>query len=311
MALNSTSASGCCAARLARPGSTISRVMTRTSSAVFLIWYLRWIGLVEMNVWMRGASAPLTASQQTRTSLLDGARQSGDARAATSRAISATESKSPLEAIGKPASMTSTPMRASCWAISSFSVSFMRRARRLFAVAQRGVEDLHVARAGGGAGGRLVAAGSPVMVGSVTSLTPPRVQADATGATRPGCLLCMREKRVAERPQVLGIPPRGEEEQRGESEAAGPAHEWGPPEGVRLSPCDAWSGDCMPGARGAAQANERSAAGGGCGDGERPRRFRTRRPGKALRMASRPLSPRTHEEVTRWRSSRRSLPTRR
>ena len=43
----------------------------------------------------------------------------------TSRAISATESKSPFETIGKPASMTSTPMRASCWAISSFSVSFI------------------------------------------------------------------------------------------------------------------------------------------------------------------------------------------
>ena len=37
------------------------------------------------------------------------------------RAIACTASKSPGEVIGKPASITSTPRRASCWAISSFS----------------------------------------------------------------------------------------------------------------------------------------------------------------------------------------------
>ena len=42
----------------------------------------------------------------------------------TSRAIARTASKSPGEAMGKPASMTSTPRRASWWAISSFSVAF-------------------------------------------------------------------------------------------------------------------------------------------------------------------------------------------
>src|SRR4051812_11463983 len=42
----------------------------------------------------------------------------------TSRAIARTASKSPGEAIGNPASMTSTPRRASCCAISSFSVVF-------------------------------------------------------------------------------------------------------------------------------------------------------------------------------------------
>ena len=42
----------------------------------------------------------------------------------TWRAIAWTASKSPGEAIGKPASMTSTPSRASWWAISSFSVVF-------------------------------------------------------------------------------------------------------------------------------------------------------------------------------------------
>ena len=39
----------------------------------------------------------------------------------TSREIASTASKSPGEAIGKPASMTSTFSRASWWAISSFS----------------------------------------------------------------------------------------------------------------------------------------------------------------------------------------------
>ena len=39
----------------------------------------------------------------------------------TLRAIVSTASKSPGEVIGKPASITSTPSRASCWAISTFS----------------------------------------------------------------------------------------------------------------------------------------------------------------------------------------------
>src|ERR1700744_4987976 len=39
----------------------------------------------------------------------------------TVRAMAWTASKSPGEVIGNPASMTSTPRRASCWAISSFS----------------------------------------------------------------------------------------------------------------------------------------------------------------------------------------------
>ena len=42
----------------------------------------------------------------------------------TSREMACTDSKSPGEVIGKPASMTSTPRRASCWAISSFSCWF-------------------------------------------------------------------------------------------------------------------------------------------------------------------------------------------
>ena len=43
----------------------------------------------------------------------------------TSRAMACTDSKSPGEAIGKPASMTSTPRAARARAISSFSPRFM------------------------------------------------------------------------------------------------------------------------------------------------------------------------------------------
>ena len=42
----------------------------------------------------------------------------------TPRAIASTASKSPGEVIGKPASITSTPRRASCCAISTFSCVF-------------------------------------------------------------------------------------------------------------------------------------------------------------------------------------------
>ena len=52
-----------------------------------------------------------------------------------------TASKSPGEAAGKPASMTSTRSRASCRATSSFSAAVSAGARRLLAVAQGGVED--------------------------------------------------------------------------------------------------------------------------------------------------------------------------
>ena len=53
-----------------------------------------------------------------------GARQARDHRSLTVREIACTASKSPGEVIGNPASITSTPRRASCWAISSFSCVF-------------------------------------------------------------------------------------------------------------------------------------------------------------------------------------------
>ena len=64
-------------------------------------------------------------------------------RAPTGRSP-ATASKSPWLAIGNPASMTSTPRRASCSAISSFSPTSSEMPGRLLAVAQGGVEDDHL-----------------------------------------------------------------------------------------------------------------------------------------------------------------------
>ena len=81
MALNSRSASGCVRDQVARQSVTMARVSASTSSGVFLIWYFMCTALVLMNVWMRGTSATLTASQQTADVLFDGPRQAGDARA--------------------------------------------------------------------------------------------------------------------------------------------------------------------------------------------------------------------------------------
>ena len=77
---------------------------------------------------------------------LVGAGEPADHRSLDLRAIASTASKSPGEVIGKPASITSTPSRASCWAISTFSCGVERDPRRLLAVAQRGVEDMDAAR---------------------------------------------------------------------------------------------------------------------------------------------------------------------
>ena len=77
-----------------------------------------------MNVWMRGRSESCTAFQAASMSPALARARPPMTGPATSRAIAWTASKSPGEAIGKPASMMSTPSRASWWAISSFSVLF-------------------------------------------------------------------------------------------------------------------------------------------------------------------------------------------
>ena len=74
-----------------------------------------------MKVWMRGRFAWRTASQQRSMSAkLARARPQITALSA-SLAISLTASKSPSEAMGKPASMMSTPISSRRVAICSFS----------------------------------------------------------------------------------------------------------------------------------------------------------------------------------------------
>ncbi len=83
-----------------------------------------WMSLVEMKVWMRGRSESLTAFQAASTSWALARARPQITGPWTSRAIACTASKSPGEEIGKPASMMSTPRRASWCAISSFSPLF-------------------------------------------------------------------------------------------------------------------------------------------------------------------------------------------
>ncbi len=136
IAICSTSAVNCGSERVASIGenstssqsafacATAARARPITSSRVFCIWNSMWMSDVETNVWMRGRSESLTAFHAASMSALLARASPAITGPCTSRAIASTASKSPGEAIGKPASMTSTCRRASCWAISSFSVVF-------------------------------------------------------------------------------------------------------------------------------------------------------------------------------------------
>ena len=80
---------------------------------------------VARKTWIRGFWAYWIASQaRSMSRSLHRARPQTD-EPATSAAMARTASKSPTEAIGNPASMTSTPSAASARAISSFSAMFM------------------------------------------------------------------------------------------------------------------------------------------------------------------------------------------
>ena len=80
-----------------------------------------WTSELEMKTWTRGRSASATALPAWSTS--SGTQRASDAMMGvrTSRQMVRTASKSPGELAAKPASMTSTPSRSSCLAISSFS----------------------------------------------------------------------------------------------------------------------------------------------------------------------------------------------
>ena len=82
-----------------------------------------WMSEVEMKVWIRGRGASLIAPHAASMSALCVRARPQIAGPSTLREIASTASKSPGEVIGKPASITSTPRRASC-AISTFSCVF-------------------------------------------------------------------------------------------------------------------------------------------------------------------------------------------
>src|SRR3954468_8604389 len=83
------------------------------------------MGLVAMKVWMRGRGA-LSRARAAR-SMSPGLQRASAATVTplNSLATLPTASKSPSEAIGKPASSTSTPRSTSCFAIRSFSATVM------------------------------------------------------------------------------------------------------------------------------------------------------------------------------------------
>ena len=80
-----------------------------------------WTGEVEMKVWMRPRLAGLIASPQRSMSFWPARARPATTAFLARLAISLTAAKSPSEAIGKPASMMSTPISSSSSATSSFS----------------------------------------------------------------------------------------------------------------------------------------------------------------------------------------------
>src|SRR3954447_15315689 len=116
--LNSTSSTS------ERAWATAARAWPSTSSRVDCSWWVMWMSLVEMNVWTRGRSLSRTASAARSMSAACARARPAITGPCTPRAIARAAWKSPGEAIGKPASITSTPSRASWCAISSFSFLF-------------------------------------------------------------------------------------------------------------------------------------------------------------------------------------------
>ena len=84
-------------------------------------------GEVDRKVWMRGRSAGRKASQARSISLTVARASPATALSLTRLAILFTASKSPRDAIGKPASMTSTPKRSRTSATWIFSSRFMEQ----------------------------------------------------------------------------------------------------------------------------------------------------------------------------------------
>ena len=101
-----------------------------------------WIFDVAMKMWMRAFSAWRTASHARSTSLKPVRDRPVMIGPRTVLAIASTDSKSPSDAIGKPASITSTPEARELVGDLELLADVERDAGRLFAVSQGRVEDL-------------------------------------------------------------------------------------------------------------------------------------------------------------------------
>mmetsp|Transcript_11203 Transcript_11203/g.28732 ORF Transcript_11203/g.28732 Transcript_11203/m.28732 type:complete len:280 (+) Transcript_11203:934-1773(+) len=109
---------------------TAATAFSTTSSGVILSLNFMWISEVAMKVCTRGLAAPFTASHARSRSgnlvrerpQMTGTWPSGPGSLPTSTAICRTASKSSGDAMGKPASMMSTPRRDRLRAMSSFSL---------------------------------------------------------------------------------------------------------------------------------------------------------------------------------------------
>ena len=104
---------------------TPATALATTSSSFIRSLNSRWIELVARKTWILGCAAALSASQARSMSSSLHRASPQTVAAVTTLAMSLTLAKSPGEAIGNPASITSTPSCTSAWAISSFSVRFM------------------------------------------------------------------------------------------------------------------------------------------------------------------------------------------
>ena len=97
-----------------RASAVIVVARCSTSDADMRSWPSRWIGEVPMNTWMRERCAGASAPAQARTSSSKQRLRPAMTGPSTCSAMARTAAWSPGELNGKPASMMSTPVRASC-----------------------------------------------------------------------------------------------------------------------------------------------------------------------------------------------------
>ena len=102
---------------------------------------LRWMSEVAMKVWIRADSAPLTACAARSMSLSLQRASPATVTPLTRLAIARTASKSPGDAAGKSRLDDVDAQLHQCVGDFQLFVGGQRRAGRLLAVAQRGVED--------------------------------------------------------------------------------------------------------------------------------------------------------------------------